>query len=159
MVHSGMWANTTIGVLDDRPFKSAVNPGELLGAQSPEAARLELQHIDERDEMHAGVIEAVVALVAGGFAEAVEVFGDGRIGRVVLAGDGMHLAGAQAREQLLRQIEFRGLRQMRDIARMDDERRLLGHAVHEIDGLGQSRIDVGIRVFVEADVGVADLNE
>src|ERR1022692_2772275 len=48
---------------------------------------------------------------------------------------------------------------MGDIARMDDERGLLGHPVHDIDGLGEGPIHVGIRLLVEPDMGVADLHE
>jgi hypothetical protein len=44
----------------------------------------------------------------------------------VLARHGVQLGGAQTREQLLRQIEFAGFRQMRDVAGVDDERGLLG---------------------------------
>ena len=77
----------------------------------------------------------------------------------MLAGYGVHLGGTQAGEELLRQIKFRGLRQVGDIAGMNNECRLLNHAVHNIDSLRQGRIDVGIRVLVETDMGVADLNE
>ena len=58
--------------------------------------------------------------------EPLEVFGDGGIGRVVLAGNRVHFAGLQTREQLLRRVEFGGFRQMRDIAGVNDERRLFG---------------------------------
>ena len=42
---------------------------------------------------------------------------------------------------------------------MDDERRLLGHPVHEINGLREGPVDIGIGVLTEADVRVADLHE
>src|SRR5271155_3792790 len=74
------------------------HPSELLVAQSAETARLELQHVDQSDEVHARMIEAVVALVVGGFTESIEVFRDGRIGRVVLARYRVHLGGSQAAE-------------------------------------------------------------
>ena len=51
------------------PLEIGFHPGELFGAQGAQAARLELQHVDQADEMHAGMIEAVVALVAGRLAE------------------------------------------------------------------------------------------
>jgi hypothetical protein len=68
-------------------FEVRGHPGELIGAQSTEALRLELQYVDQRDEVHTGVIKAVIALVGRRLAEAIEIFGDGRIG-VVLAPDG-----------------------------------------------------------------------
>ena len=159
MVHSGMWAKTTIGVLAERPFRSAVDPGELIGAEGAEAAWLELQYVDQRDEVHAGVIETVIALVVGCLAEAVEVFGDGRVGGVVLARYGVHLGGTQAREHLLRQIKFGGLGQVSDVAGVDDERRLLGIPFTMSMVWVEGSVDVGIRFLIEADVRIADLHE
>ena len=42
---------------------------------------------------------------------------------------------------------------------MNDERGLLGQSVHQIDCLREGRVDIRIGVFVEADVGIADLHE
>jgi hypothetical protein len=72
--------------------------------------------------------------------------------------DRVQLRGAQTGEQLLRQIEFGRLRQMGDIARVDDQCGLLGHPIHDIDGLGQGAGDVRIRLLVETDMRVADLH-
>src|SRR6201987_5352470 len=60
-------------------------PSELFSSQGAEAARLELQYIDQRDKMHASVIKAVITLVVGRLAESAEIFRDGRVGGVVLA--------------------------------------------------------------------------
>jgi hypothetical protein len=133
--------------------------GDLIGSQSSQSARLELQHIDQTDEVHAGVIEAVVALVVRGLAESIEVFGLGCIGGVMLARNRMQLRGPQLAEQLLGRVEFRGLGQMRDVAGVNDQRRLRRHAVDVVDCLGQRAIDVRIRFLVEADMRVADLHE
>src|SRR5579862_9898602 len=108
------------------------HPIELFSIQSAETTWLELQDVDQGNEMHARVIEAVITLVVGGFTKSIEVFRDGCISRVVLARYGMHLGGAQAGEKLLRQVKFGRLRQMGDIARMDDQCRLHSHPVHEI---------------------------
>ena len=62
--------------------------------------------------MHTGVVEAVVTLVVGGLAETVEIFGDARIGGVVLTRNRVQLGRAQMQEQLLRKIELGGLRQI-----------------------------------------------
>ena len=69
----------------------------------------------------------------------------------------VQLGRAQTGEHLLRHVKFGGLRQVSDIAGMDDERGLLGHPVHEIDGLREGPVDIGIRVLIEASVCVADL--
>ena len=63
------------------------------------------------------------------------------------------------REELLRKIKFGRLRQVRNITRVDDERGLLDHAVHDVDGLRQGAVNIRIGFFVKADVGVADLHE
>ena len=123
-------------MLAERPLQVGGEPGELLGAEDAEAAVLEVEHVDEGDEVHAGVVEAVVALVVRGLAEAAEVFADGGVGRVVLAGHGVQLGDAQLAEQLLREVELGGLGEVGDVAGVDDQRRLLGHGVDEVDGLG-----------------------
>src|ERR1700674_3436772 len=102
-----------------------LHPLELVGSQGTETARLELQDIDQRDEVNAGMVKTVVALVVGGLDEAVEIVGNRRIGGVVFARSGVELCRAQSREQLLRQIEFGRPRQMGDIPRVEDECRLL----------------------------------
>src|SRR6185437_3685700 len=103
----------------------------------------------QRDEMHPGMIEAVVTLVAGSPAEALEIFGYRGIGGVVLAGYRVKFGNAQTREQLAGQIEFGRLGQVGDIAGVDDERGLLRQGVDEIDGAGERSRHVGIRVLVE----------
>jgi hypothetical protein len=107
--------------------------------------------------MHGGVIEAVVALVAGGLTEAAEVLTHRGVARVVLARDGVQLGDAQAREHLLREIELRRLRKMRDVPGVSDQRRLLGQGVDQLDAAGERGVDGRIRLLVETDVGVADL--
>jgi hypothetical protein len=71
----------------------------------------------------------------------------------------MHLSYAQAGEHLLRQIELGRLRQMRNVAGVNEEGGLLGHPVQHCDGLIESAIDIRVRILVETDVCVADLNE
>ena len=60
-VHSGTCAKSTIGVLLARRGDIVLQPRDLLGAERPESAGLEVQDVHEADEMHAGVIEAVPA--------------------------------------------------------------------------------------------------
>jgi hypothetical protein len=42
---------------------------------------------------------------------------------------------------------------------VQEESRLHGHGVYEVDGLQQRGVDIGIGVLVKSDVRVADLNE
>ena len=101
------------------------DPCQLLGAQGGERPGLEAQYIDQRDKVHAGVIKAVIALVRRGLAEACKVLADRRIRDVVFARRGMQLGCPQPRKQLLRQIKFVRLRQVGDVAGVNDQRRLL----------------------------------
>src|SRR3974390_1750143 len=48
---------------------------------------------------------------------------------------------------------------MRDVSGVKDERRLRRHSIHEFNGSGQCPIDVGIGIFMKADVRVADLDK
>ena len=63
-VQSGTWANTTIGWLAGRAARSLLQPVELLGAEVAEAAGLEVLHVVEADEVHALLVEAILALAA-----------------------------------------------------------------------------------------------
>src|SRR5476649_1702864 len=48
---------------------------------------------------------------------------------------------------------------MSNVSGMYDERGLLRHAVYEIYGLRKRPVDIGVRLFIEADVSVTDLHE
>jgi hypothetical protein len=61
-------------------------PGELVGSEPPEAAGLEVDHVDETDEVHAMVVEAVPTLPLGSFTVAVEIgLAEALVDDVVLA--------------------------------------------------------------------------
>src|ERR1043166_1690015 len=77
-------------------FQILLEPGELVGAEAAKPIGLEVHHIDQRDEVHAVVIEAVISLVGGGLAEAVEIFRSQAVSHVVLAGNGMKFRDVQA---------------------------------------------------------------
>ena len=109
--------------------------------------------------MHALVIEAVIAAIVRSLAEAGEIFRARAVGDVMLAGHGVQFAGAQVRQQLRSRVEFRRLGQMGDVAGVDGECGARLHRVHQRDGLFQGARDIGIGVLVEADMGVADLQE
>ena len=154
-----MCAKTTIGVLDERPFRSFFEPGELVVAQAAQAVRLEVHHVHQGDEVHAVVVEAVIALVFRGLPEAAEIFRSGTIGHVVFAGHGMQFGDFQAGHQLGRVVEFLGLGEMGDVAGVNRQRRLDGHGVDVVDRLLERGRDVGIGFLVEADMRIADLQE
>jgi hypothetical protein len=48
---------------------------------------------------------------------------------------------------------------VRNVARVNDERGLFGHFVHEVDGPRKGGIDIRVCVFIESYVSVADLHE
>ena len=70
-VQSGMCANTTIGVLAERPLRSS-RPSRAVPRPGAGPAGLELQDVDQRDEVDARMIEAVVAPALGGLAESAK---------------------------------------------------------------------------------------
>src|SRR6185312_1252895 len=99
----------------------ALEPFELLRPEIAQAARLQVEHVDERHEMDAALIEAVPAILAH-LAEALEIRPAIVDERVVLAGNEMRveLGGI---EELLRRLELFGLREMADIAGVQHHRR------------------------------------
>ncbi len=153
-----------MGEYDDRGAGGASleirsDPVQLLRTEAPQSSGLEIQNVDQRDEVHAGVIKAVITPVLRGLAEPREVFAAGRIGNVMLPGGGVQFRGSQLREQLLGEIKFRSLGQVGDVARVDDQRRLPGQTVHKVNRAAERAADIRIGVFRETDVGIAELDE
>jgi len=140
-------------------FQILFEPRELFVAETAEAVRLEIHHVDEGDEVHTAVVEAVITLVGRGLAETAEIFRAHAVGDVVFARDGVKFGDVQSQHQLRRGIEFLRLRQMGDVAGMNGQRWLHRHGVHETDRLFQRARDVGIGFLVETDMRVADLQE
>jgi hypothetical protein len=153
-----------MGVLAERPLRSSASQrscaSELRLAQIAEPARLQIDDIDQRHEMHALPVEAVPAAVAGLAAEAFVKQGAGRVVQdVVLAGNEMDGSGLQSAQELLGGVEFGRFRQMADVAGVDDEIGLPGQPVDLGDGGLQGPGAVGIGLLGKADVAVADLHE
>ena len=73
IVHSGMCANTTIGVDGCLRLQVVGEPGELLGAEIAHAAGLEIDDVDEADEVHAGLVERIPAGALRALAVALEI--------------------------------------------------------------------------------------
>jgi hypothetical protein len=109
--------------------------------------------------MHAALIEAVPAagrrvLRAKALEIQLAVIAD----HVVLAGNemGVELGGA---DNLLGGVEFGGLRQVGDVASVDQHRRLVGQRGDLVERRLQGRVRVGIGLGLEPHMGVADLDE
>jgi hypothetical protein len=68
-------------------------------------------------------------------------------------------SGYAVGEDLPRGIKLVGLREVRDIAGMDDEGGLIGQSVDGMDGVRQRAADVVVRGAREAKMAVADLNK
>ena len=81
MVHMGMWANTTIGVLAERPLRSLLSQASCSSPSVPRPPALNCNTLIRPTKCTPAVVEAVIALVVGGLAEAVEVLGDRGVGR------------------------------------------------------------------------------
>ncbi|HUI56384.1 MAG TPA: hypothetical protein VLY04_15520 [Bryobacteraceae bacterium] len=128
-------------------------------SERPEAAGLEVHHVDQADEVHALLVETEPAVASRVLSISLEV-GLAVVGQdVVLAGYVESRAGTDRGENRAGGGELLGFRKMADIAGMDEEGRWFSHRIYFGDGGLQSALDVGVGLFVEADVAVADLNE
>ena len=142
------------------PLDVALQPLELLGAQASETFGLVALHVDEADEVHAPVVEALPALAADrALAVAGEVFLAAVEEDVVLTGHVEHALGLHALEHLRHRVERPRLLGVREIARVKDEGRRCRQRVDPRDRLAERRRHVFVRLALEADVGVADLDE
>jgi len=103
-----MWAKTPIGVLEERPLRSAATQAS---CSAPRVTRPPALNCNtyQRDEVHAGVIEAVITLIGRRLAEAIEIFADGR--SVVSCSPGTVCSSVVRKRESIccAKIEFRGL--------------------------------------------------
>ena len=132
-----------------------LQPVELRLAELAHA--FQLHHVDQADEVHAFVVEAVPAISLRAFAVALEIQLSVVDGGVVFAG---HVEDLAARsENLIERVELRGLGGMRQVAGVDQEIRSCGSGIDLAQCSLERGSDVGVRWLVEADVAVADLDE
>jgi hypothetical protein len=141
------------------PFHVVLQPLQLLLAERAESAGLEVEDVDEPDEVNAFVIEAVPASTCGALAIAVEVLLAIVAQNIVLARYVKHLAGLGFLQHLVDGVEFCGLRQMADVAGVEQELGPHRGRVDLLNGYPQGGHHVGIGGFVEPHVAVTDLNE
>ena len=115
-----------VGEDDDRrrgaqALDVVLQPLELIGSEKAEAAGLQVGHVDEADEVHAALIEAVPAGALGVLAVALEIGLAGPlIDDVVLAGNVVHLQTGAA-DELCGIVELGWLGEMRDVAGVQHE--------------------------------------
>ena len=134
-------------------------PRDLLGAERAKAARLEIEHVHEPDEMHAGVVEAVPAAALRALTVALQIR-HSVVGRdIVLAGHVENAIRLETLEHFVRCIELARLRELRDVAGVQNERGALRQRVHLVHCFLQSGGDILVRFLAEADVTVAHLHE
>ena len=136
-----------------------LQPCELRRAKIAHPAGLQIGDIDQRDEVHAAMVEAVPAGPHRSLAEAVEEgLAAVRVEHVVLARNEENRA-AELLQHLLGVVELVIARELRDVAGVDDEVRLLRQRLDLGDSLPKSRAGIGIGRLVEADMAVAQLDE
>src|ERR1700733_2406465 len=95
------------------------NKVQLLGAQVPKF--LQIERVHQRDNMHAGDVEAVPAVAAGSGAEHASVFLARVVDGVVLAGHGEDVRRAEAGQHLLDLIELLGGGQVGEVTGVNDK--------------------------------------
>src|SRR6185503_8729405 len=115
--------------------------------------------IDQSDEMHTSMIEAVPAGAYAPLAEAVEeCLAAVGIEHVVLARDEEDRK-PESFEHLVGVVEFVIARELRHVAGVNDEIGPLRQRLHLFDRFAEGGARVGVRRLVEADVAFADLGE
>src|SRR6266513_341096 len=142
-------------------FHIAFEPFELLISELPQTAGLKVKHIDQSNEMDTVLIEAIPA---GAFAFDVlqvsfTVKFSAIVEHIMLPGHVENVLGPAALENLIECVELLQLRQLGDISRVDKERRWSGHRVNAIERDLEGRGDILVRLFIEADVAVTDLQK
>src|SRR5579862_326163 len=113
---------------DDRraalqPGDVLLDPFELLLAEVAQSACLEVQHVDESDKMGAVLIEAVPAIALRSLAETLVEHFAVVAEHVVLAGNVEDVSGLETLQRLRQCVELLGLGELREVARVQNERR------------------------------------
>src|SRR5579872_4234360 len=104
------------------------------------------------------VIKAIPTVTLGFFAVALKKIL--RVGQhIMLPGHVENLIRPGALEHLVNRVKFRGLRQMAEVARVDDEIRRLRHGIDPCHRLLEGGRDILVGFPVEPDMAVADLDK
>src|SRR6266480_6452698 len=78
---------------------------------------------------------------------------------IVLPGNIENILGPAALQYLIKGVELFGLRQLREVSRVDKESWRSGHRVDAIESNLEGLRHILVRVFAEADVAIADLEK
>jgi hypothetical protein len=118
------------------------------------AAGLEVEHVDEANEVNAVIVEAVPTRALGALAVAGEIgLAQALVDDVMLAGNVVNVELGLT-DQLVGIVEFVGLGEMGDIARMDHEGRVRLQFLDLADGLTKRAERIQIGRFIEANMAV-----
>ena len=128
-------------------------------AQRAQASGLQVHDIDQSDEVHAFLVEAVPAGSLGVLAVTFAILLAVVFQHVVLAGDKEHVLRGRGFQNLVDVVELAGFRQMADVAGVQHELGRNGQRVDLVHGGLQRGGDIGIGRLVEAHVAVADLHK
>src|SRR5579864_5432047 len=102
-------------------FDVILQPLQLIAPERPESSGLEIQHIHQADKMHAVLVEAVPARAARFSSKTLEELLSIVVQHVVLSGDVEDFFRLGAFKNLLDGVKFLRLRQMADVAGVQNE--------------------------------------
>src|SRR5215216_3376282 len=109
--------------------------------------------------MHAVVVKTLPAFALSSASESFEIESAVVTKHVVLAGYVINLAGSGSPENLRRGVELFRRCQVRDVAGVNQKRRLILERIDLVDCLCKCLRDVMIWVLVKTDMAVADLDK
>src|SRR5258708_37722819 len=136
-----------------------LKPLQLVVTERPHASSFQIGDIDETNEMHTLVIKAVPPTTLCTFSIALEILLAVVAEHVMLTRHKIDLFGGRSLQCLVKRVEFTRLRELAQIAGVNDEIRFVGQRVDLVDRPLQSCGDVGVSWLVKADVAVADLDK
>ena len=140
-----------------------LEPLELLASERTQATSLEIEHVHEPDEVHAAVVEAIPAAgpccALRRLSVAIEILTAIVGANVVLPRHEKHILRARVAQHLISGIELRRLRELADVAGVQQKCRRYRKRVDLRDRGLHRRRHIGVCCLVEADVAVADLDE
>ena len=162
-LHSGTCANTTIGVLLERCFTSRSIQSSCSAPNDPKPTRFQIENVYESHEMDSAVVEAVPAAAVTCplcvLPIALQVARTAIYAYIMFSRNVEGFPGASFPQNLICRVELGRLRELRDIARVEEKRGLDLEGIDLGDRRPKGRGHIVVRGFVEADVTVAYLHE
>src|SRR6266404_5178077 len=150
-----------------KPLNIFFQPCQLVVSQltesaSPEAGSSSLfegQDIVQPNKMNSFIIEASPPLALSSFSISLKKNFSVIREHVMLAGNVIHLARLRTLKHLRRRVELVWCRKMCNIASVNQKCGLLFQSVDSVHGLLESLRNILVRLFVESDMTVTDLDE